>query len=285
VADRAAAQGVALGYPVEGDVPHGMHGDELRFRQVPGNLLGNAVEFTDAGSVQAVLAFRAESRLLEVRVRDTGPGIAQSTLRHLFQPFSQVDGAATRRHGGTGLGLAISRQRVELMGGGIGGATQAGQGPQFNFTVGWRAPLDPASLPDPLARLSGRRIAAFGLDPLQQGQRRSRGSVLEAVDAASIDSVLETVDAASRGSAAAEGDGSASPHTAAPDLILVGSELPDPAGFAGRLGGRRTGPRAAPRRSRPFATRRLEHRPPAPAGGKAVAERVGQRVLERIHRG
>jgi CheY-like chemotaxis protein/anti-sigma regulatory factor (Ser/Thr protein kinase) len=217
VADRAAAKGVALGYLVEDSVPRGMHGDEVRFRQVLSNLLSNAVKFTDTGSVQAVLAFRAESRLLELRVRDTGPGIAQGKLRYLFQPFSQVDGSTTRRYGGTGLGLAISRQLVELMGGGIGVATREGQGSQFHFTVGWRAPIAQTAPPDALARLRGRRIVTIGLDPLQQAQLRSWGVVTEAREAGGIVTPTQ--------------------ETAKPDLLLVGVDMPDAPALAAQLSG------------------------------------------------
>jgi PAS domain S-box-containing protein len=243
VADRAASKGVALGYLVEGTVPHGMHGDEVRFRQVLSNLLSNAVKFTDTGSVQAVLAFRAESRLLEVRVRDTGPGIAQSKLHHLFQPFSQVDGSTTRRYGGTGLGLAISRQLVELMGGGIGVATKEGQGSQFHFTVGWRAPVSQTALPDARARLAGRRIVTLGLDALQQAQLRSWG-------------------VANDGSAA---DPDPASDAVKPDLLLVGVDTPDAPVVAARLSGELGpgaggGPRVALVARRPVAA------PPDAAG-------------------
>jgi signal transduction histidine kinase/CheY-like chemotaxis protein/uncharacterized membrane protein YgcG len=170
VADRAAAKGLRLGYRIDGAVPRGLHGDEVRFRQVLNNLVGNAVKFTSAGCVEVVLAFREESRLFEVRVRDTGPGIPQDKVRDLFQPFSQVDGSATRRFGGTGLGLAISRELVELMGGSIGVSTREGQGSLFHFTVAWRPPVAPERLRDPLLRLAGRRLVAVGLDPLQRAQ-------------------------------------------------------------------------------------------------------------------
>jgi PAS domain S-box-containing protein len=245
VADRAAAKGVALGYLIEDTVPRGMHGDEVRFRQVLSNLLSNAVKFTDTGSVQAVLAFRAESRLLELRVRDTGPGIAQEKLRYLFQPFSQVDGSTTRRYGGTGLGLAISRQLVELMGGGIGVATREGQGSLFHFTIGWRAPIALTAPPDALARLRGSRIVTIGLDPLQQAQLRSWGVVTDALGAG--------------------GDVAPMQETAKPDLVLVGVDMPDAPALAARLSGElgpgtAGGPRVALVARRPVAA------PPDAAG-------------------
>ncbi|MFZ4757486.1 MAG: ATP-binding protein [Burkholderiaceae bacterium] len=174
IADRAAAKGLQLGYRLDGAVPRAMHGDEMRVRQVLNNLLSNAVKFTAQGTVEVTLAFRAESRLLEVRVRDTGPGIPLDKVRLLFQPFSQVDGSTTRRFGGTGLGLAISRQLVELMGGAIGVTTREGQGSLFHFTIAWHPPVA-ADLPDPLAALSGRRVLAIGVCPIQLAQMRSWG--------------------------------------------------------------------------------------------------------------
>ena len=176
IADRAAATGLQLGYRIDGTVPRAMHGDEMRVRQVLNNLLSNAVKFTAQGSVEVTLAFRAESQLLEVRVRDTGPGIPPDKVSLLFQPFSQVDGSTTRRFGGTGLGLAISRQLVELMGGAIGVTTREGHGSLFHFTIAWRPPVA-ADLPDPLAVLAGRRVLAIGMCPIQLAQMRSWGMV------------------------------------------------------------------------------------------------------------
>jgi len=198
VADRAADRGIALGYRIDGDVPRGMHGDEVRLRQVLTNLLSNAVKFTTSGLVEAVLAFRGESRLIEVRVRDTGPGIPADKLRGLFQPFSQVDGSATRRFGGTGLGLAISRQLVEMMGGAIGVSTREGQGSLFHFTVAWHPPKFPDALHDPLRGLAGRKVHTMGLDALQRLQLAGWGLDVAPIEPYSLpdpDARLVLVDA------------------------------------------------------------------------------------------
>ncbi|MCX7228981.1 MAG: ATP-binding protein [Burkholderiales bacterium] len=179
VADRAASKGLQLGYRIEGMVPGAMHGDEVRFRQVLSNLVGNAVKFTSRGGVEVVVSFQASVRQLELRVRDTGPGIPADKVRDLFQPFSQVDGSATRRFGGTGLGLAISRQLVELMNGTIGVTTTEGEGSEFRFSIGWHPAIDKSTPRAPRARLAGRTIALVGLDAIQRAQLAGWGVVVQ----------------------------------------------------------------------------------------------------------
>ena len=90
-------------------------GDEGRLRQVLCNLVGNAIKFTETGKVE--LDVRYLPNQLEIRVKDTGPGIPEHYRPHIFEPFSQADNSLTRRHGGTGLGLTISQDLVHSMGG------------------------------------------------------------------------------------------------------------------------------------------------------------------------
>ncbi len=94
-------------------------GDGLRVRQVLLNLLGNALKFTEHGSV-VVRGTHVGRQMVRVEVQDTGVGVALEAAAYIFQPFRQADASTTRNRGGTGLGLAISRQLVELMGGTIG---------------------------------------------------------------------------------------------------------------------------------------------------------------------
>lgn len=112
--------------------------DDRRIRQILINLVGNALKFTDAGSVviHAQLASPREGRTrLRFSVTDTGVGIPPEQQNRLFKVFSQVDSSTTRRFGGTGLGLSICRQIVELMKGEIGVESQAGKGSQFWFEI------------------------------------------------------------------------------------------------------------------------------------------------------
>jgi signal transduction histidine kinase len=107
--------------------------DADKVRQIVVNLLGNAVKFTDRGGVR--LDFACTERELRFRVHDTGMGIAPEHQARLFQPFSQLDGGLTRRHGGTGLGLYISRRLAELLGGHIELQSELGQGATFTLVL------------------------------------------------------------------------------------------------------------------------------------------------------
>jgi signal transduction histidine kinase len=96
--------------------------DPTRLRQILINLLGNAIKFTETGSVRLTMCLQSESSgnpQLRMDVTDTGIGISPEGLAKLFQPFSQADGSTVRRYGGTGLGLAISKYLTTALGGDI----------------------------------------------------------------------------------------------------------------------------------------------------------------------
>jgi signal transduction histidine kinase/FixJ family two-component response regulator len=142
-------------------------GDPVRLRQVLTNLLGNAVKFTERGTVTLrtrMLASRAgDTRIwLRFEVRDSGIGIAPASLERLFQPFVQADKSTTRAFGGTGLGLVISKYLVELMGGTIGAQSAPGQGSTFHFEVPFEAATSASTLERP-SLTSTRRIHARAL--------------------------------------------------------------------------------------------------------------------------
>jgi signal transduction histidine kinase/CheY-like chemotaxis protein len=139
LAVRASEKDLALVSLLEADVPRCISGDQGRLRQVLINLAGNAVKFTDKGSVsirvRSTQPPTADHCSLRFEVRDTGIGIAADKLGSLFQAFSQADSSTTRRFGGTGLGLAISRQIVGLMGGRIEVESTPGKGSCFWFEL------------------------------------------------------------------------------------------------------------------------------------------------------
>ena len=123
---------------IAADVPPRLRGDGGRLRQILLNLVGNAVKFTERGEIEvrvALLARQDDAAMLHFSVRDSGPGLGASEQARLFQPFTQLDSGATRRHGGTGLGLAIVGRLVRLMNGEVGVESQVGRGATFWFTV------------------------------------------------------------------------------------------------------------------------------------------------------
>ena len=142
IAVKALEKALEIAYCVAPDVPRFLQGDELRLRQVILNLMGNAIKFTEAGSVSLSLE-RTEGDRLRLTVRDTGIGIPQDQLQRIFERFYQTDLSVARRHGGTGLGLTITRDIVELMGGEIHVSSVVGQGSVFAVVVPLR-PADPA---------------------------------------------------------------------------------------------------------------------------------------------
>jgi signal transduction histidine kinase/CheY-like chemotaxis protein len=164
-AERAETKGVALTCDVEAAVPADLEGDPIRLRQVLLNLIGNALKFTEAGSVR--VAVRVAEELTEaVRLRfevaDTGIGIEPDQRERLFEPFAQADSSTTRKYGGTGLGLSICQRLVHLMQGDIGLESQPGQGSTFWFTVPVRRAAASASVPPAPARGAPRPRALPG---------------------------------------------------------------------------------------------------------------------------
>jgi len=109
-------------------------GDPARFRQVLINLVGNAIKFTDSGSI-AVASTTTKTNNLRFEVIDTGSGIAPEAQSKLFKEFAQADASTTRKHGGTGLGLAICKRLVKVMGGKIGMTSELGHGSTFWFEI------------------------------------------------------------------------------------------------------------------------------------------------------
>ncbi len=182
LAPRAAAKGLELASYVPPDLHGPLRGDPGRLRQILINLAGNAVKFTDQGSVTIVLSVEPNSPFTEAdgadadgsggegpretpvtvrfEVRDTGIGIAAADHKRLFSMFSQVDGSSARRHGGTGLGLAICKRLTELMGGRIGVHSMPGEGSVFWAVIPlWRgAAAETAPVAEEPDAWAGRRV-------------------------------------------------------------------------------------------------------------------------------
>lgn len=136
---RASAKGLALQSDVAADLPAVVNGDPQRLRQVLSQLLDNAIKFTETGSVQLRVFLAGAGKERKVRlgfeVRDTGVGVAAEDRELIFQPFTQKDGASTRRQGGTGLGLSLVSGIVAQLGGSISLDSVPGYGSTFTVIL------------------------------------------------------------------------------------------------------------------------------------------------------
>jgi signal transduction histidine kinase/CheY-like chemotaxis protein len=134
----AEGKGLRLELNIDPNVRLPVRGDPVRLRQVLTNLIGNAVKFTERGSIQLGvrrLGETAAQHMLRFEVRDTGIGIGHAQQQRLFRAFTQADASTTRLYGGTGLGLAICKRIVDLMGGRIGVQSEPGHGSTFWFEI------------------------------------------------------------------------------------------------------------------------------------------------------
>ena len=143
----AQTKGVALHVINDASLPELVWLDPVRVRQVLTNLIGNAIKFTDEGSITVESCVRPHTSpdwvTLEIAVTDTGVGFDDARIEALFSPFTQADGSITRSYGGTGLGLAITRSLMQLMGGDVTATSQQGQGACFTI----RFPVKHVTLP------------------------------------------------------------------------------------------------------------------------------------------
>lgn len=151
----AQAKGVTLNVINDPALPELVWLDPVRVRQVLTNLIGNAIKFTDEGTITVESRVRScphpDSVTIEISVMDTGVGFDDARVEALFSPFTQADGSITRSYGGTGLGLAITRSLMQLMGGDVKASSQQGHGACFTISF----PVKCVALPSADVVLSG----------------------------------------------------------------------------------------------------------------------------------
>jgi PAS domain S-box-containing protein len=175
LAERAHAKGLELACSIPADLTTQVRGDPLRLGQILTNLVGNAIKFTEHGSVVIRVANvedGARRVTMRFEVSDTGTGISREAQARIFEEFAQGDGSTTRKHGGSGLGLAISKQLVEMMGGSIHVESSLGSGSTFWFTIGFdkQAPQmqrEPRSAP--IGLLTGVRALVVESSAVSRG--------------------------------------------------------------------------------------------------------------------
>ncbi|MEI6206467.1 MAG: chemotaxis protein CheB [Desulfuromonadales bacterium] len=132
------SKGIVMKTEIPDEIPDSLLGDQLRLKQVLLNIVGNAIKFTEAGTVtvSAAVEGRKDNLLyLKLTVADSGIGIDPEAMDRIFAPFSQEDMSTTRKFGGTGLGLSISAKLVELMGGRIWAESNKGSGSEFHMVI------------------------------------------------------------------------------------------------------------------------------------------------------
>lgn len=129
----AAKKAIELNLAVQDSLPDEVELDETKIRQILVNLIHNAIKFSSEGEVRVNITENDGS--VRFSVKDQGIGIAEESLKQLFQPFVQVDGSTRRKYGGTGLGLSIAKRYAELMDGEIGCNSEVGKGSEFWFTI------------------------------------------------------------------------------------------------------------------------------------------------------
>ena len=135
---RAEAKGLKLEASYQFPLPAEIHSDPTRIRQILINLIGNAIKFTEVGTIRLDTSFLenpGEEPQVQFTVIDQGIGMTEAQMSNLFRPFSQADSSTTRKYGGTGLGLTICKRLTDVLGGDISVTSKLNQGSQFSATV------------------------------------------------------------------------------------------------------------------------------------------------------
>jgi len=162
---RIHQKGLQLKVEIQDQVPQVVHGDSLRIKQILLNLLGNAIKFTEKGSISiaaGIVASQSTTVTLRLAVSDTGIGMIPEAQERIFQAFEQADNSTTRIYGGSGLGLSICRRLAELMGGRIWVESSLSAGSTFfvelPLTVHARSGATSVPQPEPAALPTGKRL-------------------------------------------------------------------------------------------------------------------------------
>ena len=171
---------VALRLELEPGIPKILKGDPSKLSQILLNLLGNSIKFVEKGEIKLLITLKSQRNnkvTLAFEVSDTGIGIAQEHLSHIFDSFKQVGEDTFAKYGGSGLGLSIVKQIVELLEGNITVSSELGKGTTFNFEIPYEKGIeskviqrfsDTSTLALALEKVKGMRIVVFEDNPLNQ---------------------------------------------------------------------------------------------------------------------
>ena len=233
----AASKGLVLSMAFSSPLPERILCDPTRLRQILMNLVGNAIKFTEEGTIRVTVGVEDQDRQsrLTIDIADTGPGMTPEQVLGLFKAFGQVDSTVTRRHGGTGLGLVISRRLAKMLGGDVTLLySELGKGSSFRLVLPYEqvegsttitslTPMQAKDEPKPIAlvlKLSGRvLLAEDGLD----NQRliafimRKAGATIETADNGRI--ALDMLDQA---------EAAGTPF----DMLLTDMQMPEMDGYS-----------------------------------------------------
>jgi len=224
LAMRANEKGLELACHLAADVPCAMIGDPNRLNQILINLIGNALKFTEEGSVTVRVANDPDARdagAIRISVSDTGIGIPEEKLDSIFESFTQGNASISRRYGGTGLGLAISKHLAERMGGRIWAESMVGKGSTFYCTVGLQV------LPKPFPTKPTHHLNLTGMKTLVVDDHPTNLLILRETLGAWGADVTE----ASTGAWALEELGRAAQAGTPYELLLLDCHMPEMTGF------------------------------------------------------
>ena len=252
-AERAHGKGLQLSCVRPPAMPTALRGDPGRVRQILGNLVSNAIKFTDQGEI--VLRLRlledaALSGLYGLEVQDSGIGVPAEVQEQIFQAFTQADGSTTRRYGGTGLGLAISTRLAQLMGGTLTLESAAGRGSTFRLTVRFdkqqEATAPAATVPQAVASATPESRARGALSGLRVLLAEDN-PVNQAVAVAMLEHLGAVVTVAGHGQEALD-----ALAASAVDLMLVDCQMPVMDGYEATAEIRRQEARSGSKRHLPI---------------------------------